>query len=63
MTDEELDRLIAETKAALKKALERIDKLTKIDGEPHKSMLEPTWKIKERLLEDLRELSKIRSTH
>ena len=61
MNDEELDELVAETKAALTKVVESIDKLTKIQREPHRSMLEPTWKIKEQLLDGLRELSKIRS--
>ncbi len=61
MTDKDLDRLIADTEAALKKAVDAIDKLTKIDSEPHKSMVHPTWKIKERLQDDLRELSKIRT--
>jgi hypothetical protein len=59
VTNEELDLLIADTKAALEKAIEAIDKLTKIDSEPHKSMVHPTWKIKERLVDDLRELRKM----
>lgn len=61
MNIDKVKGLILETEKALKSADDSLQKLAKLPNAPHNLLVEPTIKLRDRILEDMEELLEIKA--